>query len=1002
MLAGGFDPYSRLLSCNLQPAADARRTTHSALAAPMTDGAPLQTLIRFSPAPYDRSAAARALEAVGRGAADDLIAGVAGCSPYLARLMGRRPETVRAVLAASPQSNLQRAIDAAWRAAGENEPAAQMKGLRIAKADAALSIGLAEISGAWTTMEAAAALSSFADAAVGASLRMALNQVRRLGFRPVDDARPEEGSGVTVLAMGKQGADELNYSSDIDLVVLFDSASEALGGALQSKRIAVAATRAMVARLSDQTADGYVFRSDLRLRPDPGVSAAAVSINAAETYYESYGQSWERAAFIKARAAAGDIPLGEEFIRRLRPFIWRKFLDFAAIEEVYAVMRQIHASKGAGEADFFGHDLKRGRGGIREIEFYVQAQQLIGGGKNPAFRTRATLDALAALAGANVIEPATQARLEERYCYLRKVEHRLQMIADEQTHRIPASEADAARLAVFLGEDSLDAFRSRLLETFRSTHELTAPLFRPEEKQAAKTGVLAFTGVDNDPETIATLKRLGFERPEQVADAFRRWHAGETRATRSQKARSVLAKVTPQLIESLARASAPDEAFAAFDGFLRGLPAGVQIFSLFLNRPDVFERLIRIMTVSPFLAREVARRAYLAEALIESSWPDPEPAREALSEKLGVRLAAADGYEAALSAVRRFASEESFSVSAQLLVELIEPRSAAARFTLIAEASLAALFAVARRETERRYGTIDGAVAIVGLGRLGARTMTAASDVDLMFIYDAAEGARATGSAALDAVTWFGRFVRRYISAVTMPTEEGALYEVDMQLRPSGSKGPPAVSLSAFRKYYESEAWTWEVMALTKARVIGGDARLGADIGREIGRIVARPREPSKIAADVEEMRERMRSARRAVSPWDLKNAVGGFVEIDFTVQYLLLTHSPVSGDGAPADMTSLIEMFQKSGAVDARQAEILGGAFRTFEALQQMSRAATGGVFAPGAAGDALRRMAASLFDADTIEEAEQRLAAMQADVRGVYEAIVCAAPPRGHGDGG
>lgn len=973
----------------------------------MTDGAPLQTLIRSAPEPYDRPAGRRALETIGRGAADELVAGVAGCSPYLARLIDRYPETVRTILATSPRANTERAISAAWRAAGENEPAAQMKALRIAKADAALSIGLAEISGAWTTMEAATALSSFADAAVGASLRMALYQVRRLGFRPVDDARPEEGSGVTVLAMGKQGADELNYSSDIDLVVLFDSASQALGGASEAKRIAVAATRAMVARLSDQTADGYVFRTDLRLRPDPGVSAAAVSINAAETYYESYGQSWERAAFIKARAAAGDIPLGEEFIRRLRPFIWRKFLDFAAIEEVYAVMRQIHASKGPSskgfsEADFHGHDLKRGRGGIREIEFYVQAQQLIGGGKNPAFRTRATLDALAALAAANVIDPSTRVRLEERYCYLRKVEHRLQMIADEQTHRIPPNEADAARLAVFLGEKSLDAFRSRLLETFRSTHELTAPLFRPEEKQAAKAGVLTFTGVDNDPETIATLKRLGFERPEQVADAFRRWHAGETRATRSHKSRSVLAKVTPQLIESLSRASAPDEAFAAFDGFLRGLPAGVQIFSLFLNRPDVFERLIRIMTVSPFLAREVARRAYLAEALIESRWPDPQPTRDALSEKLEVRLAAADGYEAALSAVRRWASEESFSVSAQLLVELIEPQSAAARFTLIAETALDALFAVAQREAERQYGTIDGAVALVGLGRLGARTMTAASDVDLMVIYDATEGARATGPAALDAVTYFGRFVRRYISAVTMPTEEGALYEVDMQLRPSGSKGPAAVSLSAFRKYYEGEAWTWEAMALTKARVIGGDVRLGAEIAEEIGRIIARPREAAKIAADVEEMRERMRSARRAISPWDLKNAVGGFVEIDFTVQYLLLTHSLVSGGGAPGDMTSMINAFQKSGAVDARQAEILGGAFRTFEALQQMSRAATGGVFAPGAAGDALRRMAASLFDADTIEEAEQRLAAMQAEVRGVYEAIVCAAAPRGHGDGG
>ena len=960
----------------------------------MTDDPPLQSLVRFAPAPFDRAAGRRALDALGAGcAAPELIEGVAGCSPYLARLMARFPETAHATLASSPKANTARAVAAAWRAADEPDAAAQMKALRIAKADAALSIALAEISGASTTMEAAASLSAFADAAVGASLRMALRQSMRLGFRAIDEEKPEAQSGVAVLAMGKHGADELNYSSDIDLVVLFDNARDALGGPAEAKRIAVAATRAMVARLNDQTADGYVFRTDLRLRPDPGVSAAAVSINAAETYYESYGQNWERAAFIKARAAAGDIPLGEEFIRRLRPFIWRKFLDFAAIEEVYAVMRQIHASKGAGEADFFGHDLKRGRGGIREIEFYVQAQQLIGGGKNPAYRTRATLDALGVLAAAGVIAAGTQQDLNDRYCYLRKVEHRLQMIADEQTHRIPANEADASRLAVFLGEDSLDAFRSRLMETFRSTHELTAPLFRPEEKQPQKAAALSFTGVDNDPDTIATLRRLGFERPEQIADAFRRWHAGETRATRSQKSRTVLAKVAPQLIESLSRASAPDEAFAAFHGFLRGLPAGVQIFSLFLNRPDVFERLIRIMTVSPFLAREVARRAYLAEALIESRWPDPEPTRDALAAKLAVRLAAADGYEAALSAARRWASEERFSVSAQLLVELIPPSSAATRFTLIAEAALDAMLEVARRETERQYGTIDGAMAVIGLGRFGARTMTATSDVDLMFIYEALDDARSTGKTPLDAVTYYGRLVRRFISTVTIPTEEGALYEVDMQLRPSGSKGPVAVSLSGFRRYYEGDAWTWEMMALTKARMIAGDGPLGAAILKEVDRIIARERDMAKIARDVDDMRERLKNAKPAVSPWALKHAVGGFVEIEFTVQYLLLTHPLPPDEAGRQDMASAISAFQQCGVLDARQAEILKRAYEVYSALHEVSRAATGSVFAPGAAGDALRRMTASLLDADTIEEAEQKLVAMQTDVRGVYDAVVFAA---------
>lgn len=960
----------------------------------MADDAPLSSLIRFVPAPVDRAAGERALSALGgRGDVAEFIVGVAGCSPYLARLIDRYPEMARAALDASPEQSLERAADATWRAADESDATAQMKALRCAKADAAFSTAIAEISGAATTIESAGRLSRFADAAVGSAVRMALRQSERLGFRPQDDERPEEGSGLTVIAMGKHGAFELNYSSDIDLVILYDSASEALGGPVEAKRIAVAAARAIVSRLNDQTGDGYVFRTDLRLRPDPGVSAAAVSINAAETYYESHGQNWERAAFIKARAAAGDIPLGEEFIRRLRPFIWRKFLDFAAIEEIHAVMRQIHAAKGASQSEFFGCDLKRDRGGIREIEFYVQAQQLIGGGKNPALRERATLDAMEALAGAGLVARQSADALSERYCYLRKVEHRLQMIADEQTHRVPANEADAMRLAQFLGEESLAEFEKRLVETFRSTHELTASLFRPEERPELAFGALNFTGVDTDPGTIATLRRLGFARPEQVADAFRRWHAGETRATRSARARALLAKMTPQIIEALARAGAPDEAFAAFDGFLRSLPAGVQIFSLFINRPDVFERLIRIMTVSPYLAREVARRSHLAEALIESRWPDEAASREDLAARLAMRLSAADGHEATLNAARRWALEESFSVSAQLLVELIAPADAASRFTLIAEASLEALLVAAIAETERLYGTIEGDVAVIALGRLGARAMTAASDVDLMFIYDAAEGARSTGEASLDAVTYYARLVRRFLSAVAMPTEEGVLYEVDMQLRPSGAKGPAAVSVSAFRRYYETDAWTWEMMALTKARVIAGGEALGRRIADEITAIIKRPRDRATIARDVDAMRERVRSAKAAVSPWDLKNAVGGFVEIDFTVQYLILIHPDAMADEMRQNMAAAAAALEAADAVSPERAGVLIEASHVFEAVHQMSRAATGGVFAPGAAGDAVRRMMAAILGVRSIRAAEARLVQLEASVRRVYEEIVVAA---------
>ncbi len=958
--------------------------------------APLASRLHFTPAPFDAAAGARALALFADPPPAEVasfIEGVAGCSPYLARLIERAPQASLALFGVSPENALAAAGARALAAAEAASLAAQMKALRAAKAEAALAIAFAEISGALTTMEAALAWSAFADAAVNAAARAALLGLARTGFAPADPARPEAGSGFAVIAMGKLGAHELNFSSDIDLVILFDNESPVLGAGGEARQRAVAAAKTTVKLLGDQTADGYVFRTDLRLRPDPGVSAAAVSINAAEAYYQSFGQNWERAAFIKARAHAGDLALGAEFIARMRPFIWRKYLDFAQIDDIHSILRQIRAAKGMDATLFHGADLKRGPGGIREIEFFAQGQQLIGGGKNAAFRAPATLDALAALAEGGVIGRETADGLSDRYRYLRRVEHRLQMIADEQTHKIPSDSVGAARLAAFLGEPSPAAFEARLVATLRDVRALTAPFYEPRRAHAAPDeAVLSFAGVENDPATLAALSAKGFERPAQVADSIRRWRAGETRATRSERSRALLARMTPQLIDALARAGAPDEAFAAFDGFLRSLPSGVQIFSLFVNRPDVFDRLIRIMTASPFLARETARKPHLVEALLESRWPDRAPSRDDLARRLAVRLSAAVGYEDALNAARRWASEENFSVAAQLLIEAIAPDEAGLRFTLIAEAAIEALLAAATEETGRLYGAIDVRVAILALGRLGARAMTAASDVDLMVIYDAPSEARSDGQ-GLDAVTWASRLVRRFLAAISTPTEEGALYEVDVQLRPSGAKGPAAVSLSAFRKYHQGDAWTYEKMALVKARVIAGSQDLGLTVAGEIETILRKPRDRAATARDVADMRRRLAGAKPAIGPWDIKAAPGGATDLDFIVQYLTLAHAPEGRLALHPETAGAIAALEAAGALNAQDALLLDRARATFDAAMQVSRAASGGVFAPGGAAEPVRRMMAALFGAPSLLDAEQRLIDLENRVRSVYENLVASA---------
>lgn len=942
----------------------------------------LRSRIAFAPLPHDAAAAARSRDLFSDldPEARDFLAGVAGCSPFLARHFARAPGTVRALLDRAPEDALAEACSAALRAADQGgDVASEMRALRIAKRDAALAVALAEISGAWSTLEAAAALSRFADAACVSALRMALGQLRGQGFAPIDPARPEQGSGLVILAMGKHGGEELNYSSDIDLIILFDSAAGPLGGPSESKRLAVNAAKLAVLRLSDQTADGYVFRTDLRLRPDPGVTPAALSVNAAEAYYESFGQNWERAAYIKARPAAGDLTLGAQFLERLRPFIWRRHLDFAAIEDVYAIVQQMRAAKGAAAIEFHGHDLKTGRGGIRDIEFLVQTQQLILGGKAPDVRARSTLGALAALGARGVFAPDAVADLSARYQRLRAIEHRLQMIADEQTHKIPAEADGAARLAAFLGEASVEAFARDLLGSLLATHGRFSAFFDQADRADAAAGDLDFSGVETDAATIARLAAMGFERPGDAAAAVRLWLSGGVRAFRTPRARALAPRFLPPLFAALSRADAPDEAFAAFDSFLRSLPAGVQIFSLFANRPEIFDRLIRIMTVSPFLGRALARRPRLVEALTGPDWPRPGGAER--GETIRTRVAAAQGYEAALNEARRAAPEEIFLTAAELLTGVIDAGAAGRRFTAIAEATIVSLLPIAIAETRARSGPFEGALVVVALGRLGAGRMTAASDLDLVFVYEAPAGADAQ-----EAADWCARFARRYLAALTAATEEGTLYEVDMKLRPSGAKGPAAASFSAFERYYAEEAWTFEKTALVKARVIAGDAGLGDKVSALLRRIVSAPRAPAATLADVAAMRDRLRAEKPPAGPFDVKRADGGATDVEFVTAGLSL----ISAAGGDPDPRRAIKLLQSSGLLSAEDAALLLTADETFETIFQTTRAAVGAGASAAGAGGALGGLIARALGAPSIDVAEAGLAEMQTMVRRLFDALI------------
>ncbi|MEO1135194.1 MAG: bifunctional [glutamine synthetase] adenylyltransferase/[glutamine synthetase]-adenylyl-L-tyrosine phosphorylase [Pseudomonadota bacterium] len=950
----------------------------------MTGSKSLADSIKDIPPVFDGEAASYLIEQSGDAISDmsaraqTLLKAAAGGSPYLRRLATARKDKLQSFFDAPPEESLRAIIARAETAPEHTDEANQMRVLREAKQDAALLIALADLAGVWEVMTATHALSRFADAVIKAALKAAVAR------SPLESA-----AGLVILAMGKHGAFELNYSSDVDLVVLFDRARMKCDDPQNGQKYAVAVTRDLVRLLHNQTAQGYVFRTDLRLRPDPGVTAPAVSASAAESYYEAFGQNWERMAFIKARPCAGDMALGENFLQTLRPFIWRKFLDFAAIEDVHAVKRQMHSAKGGSDIAFEGHDLKLGRGGIREIEFYAQTQQLILGGKNAALRVRGTLDALRVLTKAGAMTEDERQRLSAAYRYLRHVEHRLQMVNDEQTHRIPTDALEIERLALFSGSEDSASFRQNLLQTFRDVGEIYDSLFQIEDDPESRLGALVFTGVEPHPATLDTLARLGFQRGLDVSQAIMRWHKGALRATRAERSRALLTKLIPHLLEALSKASDPDDAFFAFEEFLARLPAGVQVFSLLLNNLEIFDALIRIMTISPYLGREFSKRLNLVERLLDNRWSVAPPPRQSYVKDCKKVAGAAFGYEDALNAVRRWAGEQKFQITAQLAVGQLPHQEAAAHFTAIADAAISVLVAHARREMEKQHGRIDGELVTIGLGRLGAGEMTAISDIDLMFIYEAGADAVSDGSRPLGAVDYFTRLVRRSVTALSAATQEGGLYEVDMQLRPSGKAGPAAVSYTAFQRYYRQEAWTWEAMALVKARAIGERGPLFEKISAEVSLILSQPRQASAVAADVAAMRGRLDRAKPGAGVWDVKNIIGGLTDIAFICQYLRLT----AGEGAataPRDVAGSLDWFAKNGELAQNDADVLSRAHALFEAVLQASRAATGGVFSPEKAGEALCVRMASVCGEEMIANAEQKLLRHQEKTASCFASIV------------
>ncbi|MDW4548075.1 glutamine-synthetase adenylyltransferase [Defluviimonas sp. D31] len=882
-----------------------------------------------------------------------LLEGTAGCSPYLAGLMERQADWLESALAGSPEA----ALDAELAGLGALDSEALGPALRHAKARIALLAGLADLGGVWPLEMVTGALTRLADAAVHHALRaLTADEIRR---GKVPGAVPEDAlaaCGIVALAMGKGGAGELNYSSDIDLICLFDETRYASDDVQEARAAFIRVVRKMTAMLSDLTADGYVFRTDLRLRPDASVTPVCISMAAAEQYYEAQGRTWERAAYIKARPCGGDLAAGARFLETLTPFVWRRHLDFAAIQDAYDMRLRIREHKGLhGPIVLEGHNMKLGQGGIREIEFFTQTRQLIAGGRDPSLRASDTVGGLAALAAKGWVPEADAADLTALYRAHREIEHRVQMVADAQTHDLPTTPEGFDRIARMCGEGDTDAFRAALLERLGRVAELTEGFFAPGE---ARSG----------PEMSAEMR--------ETVEGWRSYPA-----LRSERAVAIFKRVEPEILSRLDRAANPSEALRQFDGFLAGLPAGVQLFSLFEANPQLIDLIVDICATSPGLASYLSRNAAVLDAVIGGDFFAPWPGTAALAEALSRRLEERADYEARLSAARIWTREWHFRIGVHHLRGLIDAGQAGREYADLAGAVLAALWPVVVAEFTRKHGKPPGRGAVVlGMGSLGAERLNAQSDLDLIVIYDADGVDASDGPRPLAARAYYARLTQALVTALSAPMADGRLYEVDMRLRPSGRQGPVATAIQSFRSYQMEEAWTWEHLALTRARPVAGDLALAAEVEAARMAVLAEKGGAERVLADVAEMRERIFAAKAPDGAWEAKIGPGRLQDIELLAQVGALRSA------APARrVEAQLRAGLKAGYLTREDEAALQEAYRFFWRLQSGARLLTEqplDMAAVGAGGQAflLRETGASNLDgmASQLEGHRERVSAI------------------------
>ncbi|MGZ8345759.1 MAG: bifunctional [glutamine synthetase] adenylyltransferase/[glutamine synthetase]-adenylyl-L-tyrosine phosphorylase [Allosphingosinicella sp.] len=861
-------------------------------------------------------------------------------SPFLRQQLDRFPE-IAARLAAG---DLDSALTAA-RAEGATEEV--MAALRRERSAFALALGIGDLAGLLSVVRVTAELSDLAD-----------RTLERALARAIAERVPEtEAQGFAVIALGKLGGHELNYSSDVDLIFLYDPARLPRRPREEPDQSALRIAQRTVELVQKRTEDGYAFRVDLRLRPSPEVTPIALPVDAAISYYEAAALPWERSAFIRARMVAGDGPLGRYFLEALHPFVWRRSLDFGAIGEIQSITRRIRDHYAQGQGFGPGFDLKRGRGGIRELEFFVQIHQLIHGGRQPELRSASTLEALAALARAGRIDEAEAQSLRDAYCLFRTIEHRLQMVDDRQTHSLPRDPDALDNVAGLHGLDDGGAMLELLKPHVHGVAALYATLGAGDERR-----------LPADPESLgASLAEAGFADPVAARTRIEGWRSGRIRSLRTTAAREAFEAMLPALVEAFAAPPDPVRAMNRFEDVIERLPSGVNFYRLLEARPGLTQHVASILSHAPALAEQLGRRPELLDSLIDASAFEPAGAVEALARDFARSDRAGDDYQLLLDRVRRRVNERRFALGVQLVAGHSDPIDVADGYARVAEAAIQVLAAATVAEFEQRHGRVSGSeLIILGLGRLGGGALTHASDLDLIYLFSGTHEAESDGAKRLRATDYFNRLAPRITAALSVSTAAGPLYEVDTRLRPNGKDGLLAVSLETFERYQREQAWTWEHMALLRARPVFGSADGQAALRGIIDETLRRPRDPDRVTADAARMRQEIELHKPALGPFDIKHGEGGLIDLEFAVQTLQLRHRV----GLDPRLDVALAELEEAGLVPAD----IDSAMRLLTRMLVMFRLVAPGSVEPPPAARPLVAAACGLGDWEELLAAHER----------------------------